>query len=153
MFVNERPRPSFTQRVAPAAHTAPLRAGAAPAAATAERIARELVGLPAVMSLRPRSAPAGYAFDLRLAGSIAPPDLVATTILGPLNRKLGASCFTLGATAGEQVAVVLDAKCRDAGVLSRLETNPPAALYGAPPARQKSVIRNPETLSKLSISS
>ena len=50
-----------------------------------------------------------------------------------------------------QVTVVLDAKCRDAAVLSRLETNPPAALYGAPPARQKSVIRNPETLSKLGV--
>ena len=39
----------------------------------------------------------------------------------------------------------------DAATLSRLETNPPAALYGAPPARQKSVIRNPETLSKLGV--
>ena len=58
----------------------------------------------------------------------------------------------LGASAGEQVSVVVDPKCRDAGVLSRLESNPPAGLYGAPPARQKSVIRNPQTLSKLSAS-
>jgi hypothetical protein len=66
-----------------------------------------------------------------------------------MNRKLGAPCLALGAVAGEHVGVVLDAKCRDAATLSRLETNPPAALYGAPAARQKSVIRNPETLSKL----
>jgi serine/threonine-protein kinase len=144
-------RDFFLQHVASTGQGVTLVVDGLPDDATAGRLARELVGLPAVMSLRPRSGASGHAFDLRLAGSIAPPDLVAATILGPLNRKLGASCFTLGATGGEQVTVVLDAKCRDAAVLSRLETNPPAALYGAPPARQKSVIRNPETLSKLGV--
>jgi len=105
-----------------------------------------------VMSLRPRSAAAGHGFELRLAGSLPPSELVAAAILLPLNRKLGAGCFALGASAGDQVGVVLDAKCRDAATLSRLETNPPAALYGAPAARQKSVVRNPETLSRLSVS-
>jgi serine/threonine-protein kinase len=151
-MADEYSRDFFLQHVASAGQNVTLVIDGLPDAATAERVARELVGLPAVMSLRPRDVPTGHAFDLRLAGSIAPPDLVTATILGPLNRKLGAPCFALGATAGEQVAVVLDAKCREAGVLSRLETNPPAALYGAPPARQKSVIRNPETLSKLGVS-
>ena len=50
------------------------------------------------------------------------------------------------------VKAVADPQCRDAGVLSRLESNPPAGLYGAPPTRQKSVIRNPQTLSKLGVS-
>jgi len=36
-------------------------------------------------------------------------------------------------------------------VLNRLETNPPAGLYGAPPGRQKTVIRNPETLRKITL--
>jgi serine/threonine-protein kinase len=142
-------RDFFLQHVASTGQAVTLVVEGLPDAATAERLGNELVGLPAVMSLRSRSVPSGHAFELRLAGSIAPADLVAATILGPLNRKLGGSCFALGATAGEQVGVVLDAKCRDAATLSRLETNPPAALYGAPPARQKSVIRNPETLSKL----
>jgi serine/threonine-protein kinase len=142
-------RDFFLQHVASTGQNVTLAIEGLPDDATAARLARELVGLPAVLSLRPRAAPAGHAFDLRLAGSIPPADLVAAAILGPMNRKLGAPCLALGATAGEQVSVVLDGKCRDAGVLSRLETNPPAALYGAPPARQKSVIRNPETLSKL----
>ena len=43
-----------------------------------------------------------------------------------------------------------DARCNDAAVLSRLETHPPAGLYGAPALRQKAIIRNPETLKKLS---
>jgi hypothetical protein len=34
---------------------------------------------------------------------------------------------------------------------ARLETNPPAALYDAPPARRKAVIGNPETLRKLTV--
>jgi len=151
-IADEYSRDFFLQHVASTGQSVTLVVDGLPDAATAERLARELIGLPAVMSLRPRGGAAGVALDLRLAGSIAPPDLVAATILGPLNRKLGASCFTLGASAGEQVTVVLDAKCRDAAVLSRFETNPPAALYGAPPARQRSVIRNPETLSKLGVS-
>jgi hypothetical protein len=36
-------------------------------------------------------------------------------------------------------------------VLSRFDTNPPASLYGAPPGRQKTVIKNAETLRKLTI--
>ena len=45
---------------------------------------------------------------------------------------------------------MFDKRCADASVLNRFETNPPAGLYGAPPGRQKSVIKNPETLRKLS---
>ena len=36
-------------------------------------------------------------------------------------------------------------------MISRLETNPPAGLYRAPASRQKSVVKNPETLKKLMI--
>ena len=82
----------------------------------------------------------------------APPaDLVANGVLKPLNAQLGQACFSLGAIAGDKVAVVFDKRCADAAVLSRLETNPPAGLYGAPPRRQKAVIRNPEMLKKLAI--
>ena len=76
-------------------------------------------------------------------------DLVAAGILKPLNAKLGQACFALGATAGDQVGVTFDASCADPAVLGRLETNPPAALYGAPPSRQKAVIKNPDTLRKV----
>ena len=41
--------------------------------------------------------------------------------------------------------------CADPAILSRLETNPPAGLYGAPPPRQKALIKDPETLRRLSI--
>jgi hypothetical protein len=36
-------------------------------------------------------------------------------------------------------------------VLGKLDTNPPASLYGAPLGRQKSIIRDPETIKKLTV--
>jgi serine/threonine-protein kinase len=47
------------------------------------------------------------------------------------------------------VRVRFDASCAEADAIARLETLPPAGLYGAPPSRQKAVIRSPETLRKL----
>ena len=52
-------------------------------------------------------------------------------------------------TAGETATVTFDKACGDAAILSRFESNPPAGLYGAPLSRQKSVIRDPATLRKL----
>ena len=68
----------------------------------------------------------------------------------PLNAKLGNACVSVGASEGERVGVVFDPRCAD-GLRARLETNPPAALYDAPPARRKAVISNPETLRKLMV--
>ncbi len=121
-----------------------------PDAASEELLARELVGLPGVLAATPRppSKPRGY--DVQLAGSGAAGDLVAEGVLKPLNAKLGQACFSLGSVDAEQVSVTFDKRCGDASVLSRLETYPPAGLYGAPPGRQKSVVKNPEMLRKLS---
>jgi tRNA A-37 threonylcarbamoyl transferase component Bud32 len=122
-----------------------------PSAVSEELLARELVGLPGVVDATPRPAAKPRAYELQLAGSGAPGDLVATRVLKPLNAKLGQACFVLGAVNGAQVSVAFDARCAEASVLNRLETNPPASLYGAPPARQTTVIKNPETLRKLVI--
>ncbi len=90
-------------------------------------------------------------YDLQLAGSGAEGDLVAAGVLKPLNAKLGQSCFSLGRIAGEDVEVTFAKACAEPGVLSRLETNPPAGLYGAPLPRQKALIKDPEMLRRLSI--
>ncbi len=121
-----------------------------PDAASEDLLARELVGLPGVIAVVPRPAAKPRAFELQLAGVGAPGDLVAHGVLKPLNAKLGQVCFALGSIAGDQVAVTFDTRCGESSVLSRLETNPPAGLYGSPPGRQKIVVKNPETLRKLS---
>ena len=54
------------------------------------------------------------------------------------------------ASSTGSVNVTFDKACDNSAVLGRLETNPPAGLYGAPPERQKSVVKDPNTLRKLS---
>ena len=90
-------------------------------------------------------------YDLELAGGGAAADLVAAAVLAPLNAKLGRSCLVAGAATGDEVRVRFDASCPVADAIVRLETLPPAGLYGAPPSRQKAVIRTPETLRKLTV--
>ncbi len=112
-------------------------------------IARELVGLQSVISVARR---AGALYDLQLSGGTGPlTDLIANTVLKPLNAKLGKACFNLGATSGDQVTVVFEQACSDKAVLTRLDSYPPASLYAAPPARQKFILRDPEAISRLTI--
>jgi eukaryotic-like serine/threonine-protein kinase len=121
-------------------------------ASVAEAFARELVGLPDVISVAPAAGGAANSYELQLAGSGPAGDLVMNGVLAPLNAKLGQACFSLGATtAVDQVGVIFDKRCAEASVLQRFDTYPPASLYGAPPGRQKAVIKNPETLRKLTV--
>jgi len=122
-----------------------------PDAASEDLLARELVGLPEVITATPRPGASPRSYDLQLAGSGPAADLVARSVLKPLNAKLGLACFSLGAVADDQVSVTFDKRCADASVLLRLETNPPAGLYGAPASRQRTVVKDPETLKKLMI--
>jgi serine/threonine-protein kinase len=119
-----------------------------PDSITAETLLRELVSLPGVLVATPRG---GRVYDMVLSSSGAAQDVVAAGILKPLNAKLGHACFQLGASAGAELAVNFDKACADPSIAGRLEANPPAQLYGAPPARLKSVIKNPDTLKKLMI--
>jgi len=120
---------------------------------TAALLLRELNGLRSVLAATPVPGGTGDAvFDVVLSGGLGNPDLlVQAGILKPLNHKLGKQCFNAGAGSGSEVVVVLEAGCREAAVLSRLDTLPPAALIEAPPARREAVVKNPETLKKLSI--
>jgi hypothetical protein len=105
-----------------------------------------------VITATPKSQQEPRVYELQLGGSGSEGDLVANGVLKPLNAQLGQPCFSLGNVAGDQVSVTFDQqRCGDAAVLSRFETNPPAGLYGAPPGRQKAVIRDPETLRRLTI--
>ncbi|HEX9302398.1 MAG TPA: serine/threonine protein kinase, partial [Casimicrobiaceae bacterium] len=120
-----------------------------PDTAAEDALAHELIGLPDVIAATPGPATKPRVYDLQLGGTGSASDLVANGVLKPLNAKLGQMCFALGGTTGDKVAVTFDKRCADASILSRLDTNPPAGLYGAPLSRQKSVIKDPATLRKL----
>ncbi len=150
-IADEFSREFFLQHVSVSGQKVTLSVEGMPNAAAEELLARELVGLPGVITAtaRPPASPRGY--DLQLAGDGPVGDLVATGVLKPLNAQLGQACFSVRGIAGDQVSVAFDPRCADAAVLSRLETNPPAGLYGAPPGRQRSVVKDPELLRKLTI--
>ena len=119
-----------------------------PGKETARQLLHEITGLRSVLDVKA----AGNSLDVELAGGIgAVGDLVAATIVQPINHKLGRSCLSVDRVSGTEVTVTLDASCKDATVLGKLDTLPAAALYEAPPARRSAVIKNPEMLRKLSI--
>ena len=144
-------RDFFLQHVNVSGRKVILKVEGMPATVPDETLARELIGLPTVITVTTVAPVRPRVYELQVAGAGSVADIVAATILKPLNAKLGQSCYTVGAVAGDDIAVVFDPRCNDAAVLSRLDTNPPASLYGAPVARQKAVIKNAETLKKLMI--
>jgi serine/threonine-protein kinase len=120
---------------------------------TAQLLMRELNGLRGVLAANLASAGSGDAvFDVELSGGLAnPAELVQAGILKPLNHKLGKQCFNAGASSGGEIVVMLEAGCKETAVLSRLDSLPPAALIEAPQSRREAVVKNPETLKKISI--
>jgi serine/threonine-protein kinase len=120
-----------------------------PDATWEDLVLRELIGLPGVISAHAGPSAQPRVYDLQVATTASVGDAVAADVVTPLNAKLGKPCFSVGAVEGTRVGVAFDAQCADPMLRTRLETNPPAGLYGAPPARQKAIIKNPETLRKL----
>jgi serine/threonine-protein kinase len=147
---DEFSRNFFLQYVTVAGRKIVLRVDGFPEASD-EALLRELLGLPTVIAASARANTKPRVYDLQLAGSGAEGDLVMAGVLKPLNSMLGQPCFSLGQIAGEDVQVTFAKACAEASVLSRLETNPPAGLYAAPLPRQKALIKDPETLRRLSI--
>ncbi|MBM3390424.1 MAG: serine/threonine protein kinase [Betaproteobacteria bacterium] len=116
---------------------------------TAQLLLRELNGLRNVLSA---GLSGSDTFDLLLSGGVANTvELVQSAVLKPLNHKLGKQCLNAGTAGESEVAVTLEPGCREAAVLSRLDTLPPAALIEAPAPRREAVVKNPDTLKKLSI--
>ena len=146
---DEFSRGFFLQQFVPGGRRTVLQFEGLPGKTAELALAREVPALPQVVMAAPL---AGAKFDLMLMGGTGPvSELVSSAVLAPLNAKLGAACFTLGATAGEEVTVRFDAKCKAAETLARFDEYPPAALYAAPPARRAAVIKNPEMAKKLTM--
>jgi serine/threonine-protein kinase len=147
-IANEFSRDFFLAHVTVSGRRVSLRFDGLPPSVTDEALRREMIAMPSVLNVTGGDQ---RRFDLQIAGNGPPGDIVMAGILGPLNAKLGQSCFALGGVDGDKVAATFDAKCDEASTLARLETNPPAALYNAPAQRQKAIVKNPDTLKKLLI--
>jgi len=151
-IADEFSRDFFLQHFSASDRKVALRIDGLPDKSVENAIARELVGLQEVISVTPRTAGTSAVFELQVSGGTGPlGDLVSAAILKPLNAKLGQACFSQGASSGEQVSVNFNKACGDKAVLSRLDSYPPASLYAAPPARRKSVLKDPNAIRKLNI--
>jgi len=150
-LADEFSREFFLQHLGMSGQKVALRLSGVTDPRTVDLFGRELIGLASVLWSAPRPGAAPQIFDTLLAGSAPPQDLVAEGILKPINTKLGTACFALGATAGNEVTITRNAACAEATIVQQLENAPPAGLYGAPPSRQRSVVKNPETLKRLTI--
>jgi hypothetical protein len=66
------------------------------------------------------------------AGTSSLPDLVQQSLLAPLNKKMGANCFTLLAgDAATELHIAFDSACTAAAAMSRLNAAPREALAAA----------------------
>jgi eukaryotic-like serine/threonine-protein kinase len=66
------------------------------------------------------------------AGTTSLSDLVQQSLLAPLNKKLGANCFTLlAADATTELHIAFDSACTAAATMSRLNAAPRDALAAA----------------------
>ena len=108
-----------------------------PDAASSKALLRELRSLREVLDAQPAG---DNAYQLELPEGNAA-DLIAASVLKPLNAKLGQACFALGALSGSTVGVTFGAACAQEAVRGKMETAPPAGLLSAPPARGKSVLK------------
>jgi len=71
--------------------------------------------------------------DTELSGAAdSASNLVQQAILAPLNRRSGATCFTLAGADAPEIHILFDAACKSAATLNRLESAPAEALTGAP---------------------
>ncbi len=142
-------RDLFLQHVNVTGRKVSLSISGMPDATWEDLFARELLGLPAVISAHAGAPGNPRIYDLVVAGSDAASDAIAADVVAPINAKLGRACLTVGGVEGTRVGVTFEPACADASFRAKLETNPPAGLYRAPAARQKAIIKNPDTLRKL----
>jgi serine/threonine-protein kinase len=108
-----------------------------PGAASSKALLRELKSLRGVLDAQ---AAGENSFRVELPEGSAG-DLIAESVLKPLNAKLGQACFALGGVSGQGVNVNFSAACAQEAVRGKLETAPPAGLLSAPPARGKQILR------------
>ncbi|OGA21854.1 MAG: hypothetical protein A3H34_00320 [Betaproteobacteria bacterium RIFCSPLOWO2_02_FULL_67_19] len=108
-----------------------------PGAESSKALLRELKSLRGVLDVQ---AAGENSFRVELPEGSAG-DLIAESVLKPLNAKLGQACFALGGVSGQGVNVNFSAACAQEAVRGKLETAPPAGLLSAPPARGKQILR------------
>jgi eukaryotic-like serine/threonine-protein kinase len=61
-------------------------------------------------------------------------NIVQTTLLAPLNQKIGVPCFSIAGTDAAELHITFDPTCTSAATINRLQSAPQEALTGSPAA-------------------
>ena len=119
---------------------------------TAQLLLREFTGMRSVLAARLDAASGNEArYSLDVSGGVGSAvELVQHGLLGPLNRKLGRSCFSVSGSGTSEVSLAFDAACSTPAVVGRLDSLPPAELFDAPQPRREAVVKDPEVLRRIS---
>jgi tRNA A-37 threonylcarbamoyl transferase component Bud32 len=119
----------------------------------AQALLREVASMRAVLGARPlRIADDAASMEIDMSGGLTDASQnVQAGIMMPLSRKLGRNCLRMASSTPDAITLAFDPACREAPVLARLETLPPAALLDAAPARREDVVTNPEMIKRISI--
>lgn len=143
----------FLQHFHQSAQKVKLKLQGLPNGDMAPALLREMTGLQSVLGIAlANAAGAAAVYDVELSGGLMEPaDLVGKGIVAALNRKFGKSCLNVAGSNGSEVTVSFEPTCNTPETLARIDALPAAALLTAPASRREAVIRNPETLKKISI--
>ncbi len=142
----------FLQHFHFAAQKVRLNLSGLPDESVAKRLQTEIAGLRNVLGVAAGKLGGESRYELELAGSGSNlADLVSASVALPLNQKFGRNCFSVSGSNGNEVSMVFDTACKEAGVVARLDSTPPAALFEAPAAKREAIVKNPDVLKKLAI--
>lgn len=117
-----------------------------------QELRKEFIGLRPVLNADFREFDKGGTsiYEVEFAGSrMSFNDLLNTTILAPLNQKMGASAFSLDSSSGQMVKVSFNGKFSEKELLNRLRELPPTSVAQAAPARLRDVVKSEATLQKV----
>lgn len=142
----------FLQHFHFAAQKVRLNLSGLPDESVAKRLQTEIAGLRNVLGVAAGKLGGESRYELELAGSGSNlADLVSASVALPLNQKFGRNCFSVSGSNGNEVSMVFDTACKEAGVVARLDSTPPTALFEAPAAKREAIVKNPDVLKKLAI--
>ena len=142
----------FLQHFHFAAQKVKLNLAGLPDDTMAKRLLTEIAGLRNILGVTAGKLGSDSRYELDLAGggsNLA--DLISASVAVPLNQKFGRNCFNVSGSNGDEVSMNFEPACKEPGVVSRLDSTPPAALFEAPAAKREAIVKNPEVLKKLAI--
>lgn len=113
---------------------------------------KEFIGLRSILNvdLRNFDAKGASLYEIEFAGSRGNfAQIVNSTIINPLNAKLGKGTFKLASQSGDVVKITANLGKNPGSMQEKIKALPPTSLVGAAPERVKQLTSDPNMLAKV----